>query len=111
MFSLITGFIEKGESPEQAILRETNEELGVSTERLEFIGHYSFPKFNQLLIAFSVQAYGEVHPSDEIAEIKLLSKSELERFDFGRLDLTAKIVADWLRSNQSFPRTLRDQPV
>lgn len=98
MFSLITGFIEKGESPEQAISRETNEELGVAAEELRFIGHYSLPELNQLIIAFAVRAGGEISPGQEIAEVLPLSRTDLERYDFGKLELTAKIVAAGLAS-------------
>ncbi len=97
MFSMITGFLEKGETPEQAILRETHEELGLDGEGLEFIGHYSFLELNQLVMAFAVKAHGNLVLSDEIADVKVLSKSELETYDFGRLKLTSKIVAQWLQ--------------
>jgi len=101
MFSLITGFLEKGESPEQAISRETNEELGVTPEELQFVGHYSLPELNQLIIAFTVRASGELRPGQEIAEVLPLSRTELESFDFGNLTLTAKIVAAALRGPTS----------
>lgn len=97
MFSMITGFLEKGETPEQAILREAQEELGVFGESAEFIGHYALPELNQLVMAFAVKGHGNLDLSDEIAEVKALSKSELAMFDFGRLQLTSKIVAQWLR--------------
>ena len=97
MFSLITGFLEKDETPEQAILRETKEELGIAGERVEFIGHYSLPELNQLILAFAVQGHGNLTPSDEIAEVQVLSRSELASFDFGRFELTSKIVAHWLQ--------------
>lgn len=93
MFSLITGFVEKGESPEQAIARETSEELDVEAEKFQFIGHFSLPELNQLIIAYSVQVIGEIRPSAEIAEVLSLSKTEIEHYDFGKLELTAKIVA------------------
>jgi NAD+ diphosphatase len=99
MFSMITGFLEKGETPEQSVLRETREELGLATDEVHFIGHYSLPAQNQLIIAFAVRTRGEIHANEEIAEVLRLSRSELERFDFGRLELTARIVADGLKAN------------
>ena len=93
MFSLITGFVEKGETPEQAISRETNEELGIVAEEIRFIGHFSLPEQNQIIIGFLVQASGEIRSGQEIAEVLYLSRAELAHFDFGRLGLTAQIVA------------------
>ena len=105
MFSLITGFLEKDETPEQAILRETKEELGIAGERLEFIGYYSLFELNQLILAFAVQGHGNLTPSDEIAEVQVLSRSELANFDFGRFELTSKIVVHWLQlPNIAFER-------
>jgi NAD+ diphosphatase len=97
MFSMITGFLERGESPEQAVARETKEELGLEASALTFIGHYSFLAANQLLLAFLVRAEGAPRAGDEIAELALLSRAELARYDFGRLELTARIVHDGLR--------------
>jgi NAD+ diphosphatase len=97
MFSMITGFLERGETPEEAVTRETREELGLEARGLAFIGHYSFIDGNQLLLAFLVRAEGTARPGHEIAELALLSREELGRHDFGRLELTRRIVADGLR--------------
>lgn len=93
MYSLITGFVEKGELPEQTISRETEEELGLTVESIDFIGHFSLDQFNQLLIAYIVRANGQVSMNHEISETLSLSVSELASFDFGPLSLTAEIVS------------------
>ena len=95
-FSLISGFIEGGESPENAMIRETEEELGLKTISVEFIGHYPFPPMNQLMIAFVVKAEGGINLSDELSEYILLSKSELVSYDFGALKLGRIVVDQWL---------------
>ncbi|MEJ2795619.1 NUDIX domain-containing protein [Iodobacter sp. LRB] len=92
MFSVITGFLEKGESPDIAVARETNEELGVVAHKIEFLGHFSLAQFNQLIIAYLVKASGSLDPGQEISEFKLLSASELKEFNFGPLVLTSNIV-------------------
>lgn len=96
MFSLITGFLEQGEAPESAILREAEEELGLVGHACRFIGHFAFPEFNQLIIAFAVEAEGQMVLNDEIAEVTLVAQDRLADFDFGRLELTRQIVARWL---------------
>jgi NAD+ diphosphatase len=97
LFSIITGFLERGESPEAAAARETKEELGLDVGALVFLGHHAFPAANQLLLAFLARAEGTPAPGEEIAEIRLLSRDQLARFDFGRLELTARIVHDALK--------------
>lgn len=98
MFSLITGYLERDETPEQAVLRELQEELGLQGKIKTFIGHYSAFKKNQLILAYCVQAQGEIKLGKEIAEVRLLTTMELGRYDFGDLQITAQIVSDVLRS-------------
>ena len=96
VFSLISGFVERGETPEQAVLREVEEELGLAGAAPRFIGYYPFAWRNQLILAFGVTASGPLSAGSEIAEIKAVSMQQLRDWDFGRLTLTAEIVASWL---------------
>ncbi len=91
-FSVITGFLENGESPDEAILRETREELGLTGSGCRFIGHFSLPAFNQLIIAFLVEAGGTLQLNEEIAEVRSVSRDQLASFDFGRFALTRALV-------------------
>lgn len=97
IFSLITGYLEHDEIPEQAVLRELHEELGLQGQIKKFIGHYSAFKKNQLILAYCVQAQGEIKLGKEIAEVRLLTNMELGRYDFGDLPITAQIVSDFLK--------------
>ena len=96
-FSFLTGFLEEGETPETAVAREVEEELGLAPQGVELIGHFSLPQLNQLIIAYNVRATGEVCLSEELAEAKELTAAELKEFDFGPLELTSRIVHSWLR--------------
>lgn len=96
IFSLLTGFLEEGEAPESAVAREVREELGLHSERLDFLGHFPLPEFNQLLIAYALDARGTLILNHEIAEVKSVSPDELASFDFGPLLLTRNIVSCWL---------------
>ncbi len=99
MFGLITGFLEKGETPESAILREVKEELNLTGESHEFIGNYSFFEMNQLIIAFHVKAKGEIKLNEELIEYKLVSPEKLIPWKIG----TGPAVSDWLKN-----RTVED---
>lgn len=96
MFSMITGYLERNESPQQAIIRETREELGLVATQADFIGHYPFAAKNQIIMAFSVKAGGDISLNDEIREIELLGMDQVRQKDFGGLVITARIVNDWL---------------
>ena len=93
-FGLVTGFLEREETPDQAVLREINEELGLEAQISELIGVYSFEQRNELIIAYHVHGNGTIILGDELAEYKLISKNRLRAWGFG----TGLAVQDWLKS-------------
>ena len=98
IFALITGFIEKNETPEAAAAREIKEELDLDTESLDFIGLYAFMESNQLIAAYHAVCRGEVRTGDEIAAVKKIHPDRLRGWDFG----TGPAVRDWLsRRNEA----------
>jgi len=98
-FGLVSGFLEKGETPESGVLREVKEELGLEGEIVDFIGYYSFFEMNQLILAFHVQVEGEVVLGAELAELKRIAPEKLRPWPLG----TGPAVRDWLngRKNES----------
>ena len=96
MFSLVTGYLERNETPEDAVVREVKEELGLDGKVQEFLGCYSFIEKNQIILAHWVAATGELKTGNEITEVKHLSRDELTLWQFGRLAITSAIVKQWL---------------
>ena len=92
MFGLITGFLEKGETPDDAVLREVQEELGLQAETAHFIGYYPFFEMNQLILAFHVPAHGDITLNEELAAIKRVPVERLKPWTIG----TGPAVRDWL---------------
>ncbi len=91
-FGLITGFLEKNETTEDAIKREVKEELGLDSLSADFIGIYSFFEMNQTIIGYHVKAEGKIIIGDELAEIKPVESDKLKAWPFG----TGFIVQKWL---------------
>ncbi len=84
VFALVTGFLEKHEDPEEAVLREVKEEVGLDGEIRGFLGHYMFKKRNQLLIAYHIYADGEVELNDpEIDEVKIIPFEQVKTWPTG----------------------------
>lgn len=98
IFSVITGFIDQGETPQQAAIRETREELGLNASVKNFLGIHSFLERNQLIIAYHVEATGTLDCNHELADIKLLSTDELETYNFSPLYITQQIIQHWKKS-------------
>lgn len=95
IFSVISGYLEQKETPEQAVIREVEEELGLTGEIKRYLGHYSFFEKNQLLLGYEIEAGGTIKTNHELAEIKQLTAEELSNYDFGPLYVTRAMIDDW----------------
>ncbi|MDE5561699.1 MAG: NAD(+) diphosphatase, partial [Bacteroidaceae bacterium] len=61
-FSCLAGFMEAGESAEQAVRREIMEETGISVRNIRYYGSQSWPFPSQLMLAFTAEyESGEIH--------------------------------------------------
>lgn len=89
---LVAGFLEKGETPEDSVLREVKEELGLDGQIVDFVGYYSFTLRNQLILAFHVQAEGEIILGEELESVKLVRPEEVRPWKLG----TGPALKDWL---------------
>jgi NADH pyrophosphatase NudC (nudix superfamily) len=97
VFSVITGYLEQNEGPEEAVIREVQEELGLQGKIRRLIGNYTFKEKNQVILCYEVAASGLIKTNHELAEIKQLSTSELMAYDFSPLYITEKIISDWTK--------------
>jgi NAD+ diphosphatase len=91
-FGLITGFLERDESPEQGIAREVMEEVGLETTATSLVGVYDFRRKNELIIAYHVKARGEIVLNEELSDYRLVAPEKLVPWDAG----TGHAVKDWL---------------
>ncbi len=84
-FGLITGFLEKHEHPDQCVIREVKEELGLEAEIQSFIGHYSFKRMNQIIIAYHLKADAvqDIVLDDELDEYKIVPFEKAEYWPAG----------------------------
>lgn len=91
-FSLVTGFVEREESAEQAVAREVKEEVGLESDALDLIGVYPFARKNEVIIAYHVVGRGRIVLNEELAEFRLIAPQRLRPWEFG----TVLAVRDWL---------------
>ena len=71
-YTALAGFVEAGESIEEAIHREVQEEVGLQVKDLRYFGSQSWPFPHSLMIAYTAEyAGGEIRvQEDEIAEAR-----------------------------------------
>lgn len=98
-FALITGILERAESPEAAIRRVIGEETRLETEGLELIGLYPFERMNQLIVAYHARCHGEIRLSEELTEYILVPPAKLKPWPAG----TGLAVRDWMLSRGLTP--------
>jgi NAD+ diphosphatase len=93
MYGLVTGFLERGESPQQGVAREVKEELDLDTVAASLVGVYPFERKNELIIAYHVQAAGVISLNEELVDYRTIVPARLRPWKFG----TGLALADWLR--------------
>jgi NAD+ diphosphatase len=105
-YALITGFLEKTDpSPEEAIVREVQEELGLQGQAANFIGHYRFERMNQIIIAYHVPATGTIVLGDELVDYKAIPPEKARYWPVA----TGLALRDWLVTQGHEPQ-LMDTP-
>jgi NADH pyrophosphatase NudC (nudix superfamily) len=92
-YGLITGFLERGESPAQGVLREVGEELGLAADTANLVGAYTFDRMNQVIIAYHVPATGAIVLNDELVDYRRVPPPECHVWRSG----TGDALRDWLR--------------
>lgn len=91
-FGLVTGFLERDESPEQAVAREVKEEVGLDTTAATLVGVYDFRRKNEVIIAYHVKARGGIVLNEELCDYRLVAPEKLRPWEAG----TGLAVRDWL---------------
>lgn len=81
LHTCIAGFVELGESIEQAVAREVKEEVGIEIKNIKYVGSQHWPFPDQLMLAFKAEyKSGTIKvQEDELYEAKWFKRSSLPR--------------------------------
>jgi NAD+ diphosphatase len=89
-FSLLAGYVEPGETLEEAVRREVLEESGVALGDVSYLASQPWPFPSSLMVGFSALATtgGDPAPGDgELAEVRWFEREEVERAARGEGEL------------------------
>ena len=110
MWSCLAGFVEPGESLEEAVIREAREETGLIVADVRYVASQPWPFPSSLMVAFTARAIGgDLVPAlNEIEDARWFTRAELASFDdhhresgtglfFARPGTIARVLVDgWL---------------
>ncbi len=71
------GFVDLGESTEQAAIRETDEELRIGVELGRLVGVYSRPDDRVVLVVYEARALGEPETTPEATEVRAFAPADV----------------------------------
>lgn len=100
MYSVLAGFVEPGESLEEAVVREVKEEVGVDVKDIKYFGSQPWPFPHSLMIGFTATyAGGEITLDDsEIEDAGWFTADHLPQIP-GKISIARKLV-DWFVEKQ-----------
>ncbi len=102
MYSTLAGFVEPGESLEEAIQREIREEVGVEVTDLRYFGSQPWPFPHSLMIGFVARwAGGEIRvDGKEIVDAGWFTARRLPPLLPSGLSIARRLVDDFLRRHE-----------
>jgi NAD+ diphosphatase len=106
VYSTLAGFVEPGESLEDAVIREVMEESGVELARMAYHSSQPWPFPSSLMLGFVAEAASAtIKLGDELEEVRWFDLEELEQGVLSRklmlsspASISHRLIADWLRS-------------
>lgn len=102
--SILAGFVEPGETLEQAVAREVMEEVGVAVSDVEYVADQPWPFPSSLMIGFTARARNTALVLDpiELAEARWVSRDDVtaliaagEYLPSPSFSISRSLVEDW----------------
>ena len=100
-YSLIAGFVEAGETLQEAVIRETEEEVGLKVKNIKYFGSQPWPFPHSLMIGFTADYESGMIQVDgkEITDAKWFSPDEIPRIP-SKMSIASELI-DWYIENYS----------
>jgi NAD+ diphosphatase len=96
-YGLIAGFVETGETLEEAVVREVQEETGLSVKNIRYFGSQPWPYPSGLMVGFTADyAGGEIHVQrEELKNVAWFHRNHMPKMP-EKLSIARQLIDDWL---------------
>ena len=100
LYSVIAGFVEPGETLEEAVVREVREEVGIVVKSIHYFGSQPWPFPHSLMIGFTATyAGGDIFLSDsEIEDAGWFTSQNLPALP-GKISIARKLIDGFLQKH------------
>jgi NAD+ diphosphatase len=107
MYSTLAGFVEPGESLEETVEREIQEEVGITVKNVRYFGSQPWPFPHSLMVGFLADyADGELRPDgEEIVDARWFSKDALPQIP-PPLSIARQLINSWIDEKVLAPAAL-----
>lgn len=101
IMSVLAGFVEPGESAEDAVKREVFEETAIIVRDVEYFSSQAWPFPNSLMLGFRAKyESGEIEiDGEEIVAAEWFKANEMPHFFPGRVSISQWLIQDFLERN------------
>lgn len=108
-YSLLAGFVEPGETLEQAVRREVQEESNIDCDTIRYLGSQPWPFPCSLMLGFAACARSATITADgcEIADVKWFSRDDIASATAdgslslpGEVSIAGQIISAWMNGEQ-----------
>jgi NAD+ diphosphatase len=112
-YSTIAGFVEPGESLEDAVVREVLEETGVAVHDAEYHSSQPWPFPSSLMIGFTAHAAADAVPraDEELEDVRWFTREDIAAGTVGLpppQSVSLRLIEDWYDAGSPLP--LRQTP-
>ena len=96
-YGLIAGFVETGETLEEAVVREVHEETGLEVTNIRYFASQPWPYPSGLMVGFTADyAGGQIHVQrEELMNVAWFHRDHLPKLP-EKLSIARRLIDDWL---------------